>query len=167
MIAAYIARLRKVLADEAPTQPTVHSSVTLREEDGTPVVDEPGIGRPLSARMHRYIGHPDHWGASRLGMASILEVSDRCAARHPSHRIPGRSRSLCAQLLFEVGYLGQDIEDVAWLHGFSIEQAERMLLASLRHAEQWREERERSPRLEADFDGPEPVPYQPLRRPAA
>src|SRR5256885_14089582 len=106
MIDAYIARLRKALADEAPTQPTVHSSVTLKEEDGTTVVDEPGIGRPLSARMHRYIGHYSHWGLSRLGMTSIRKAGENCMDRHPIHQPNEHGRSLCAQLLFEVGYLG-------------------------------------------------------------
>jgi hypothetical protein len=59
------------------------------------------------------------------------------------------------------------VEDTAWLHGMDITQTERMLLAGLRKAEEWRGGRLKAEPMQADYDGPEPEPYRPLRRPAA
>jgi hypothetical protein len=96
------------------------------------------VGLPFTPAMERYLNHPDYWGLSRLGMSSIIEVSDACASRHPQHRRPLFTRTVCGQLVFEVAYLGQSVDDVAWLHGLEKVQVEGMLRWALKHAAQWR-----------------------------
>lgn len=158
--------LRAVLRAETPNRIHASSTPKLLDNDGTTDranADERGIGLPFTSAMHRFIGHWSHWGQARLGMLSIMEVSDWCHARHTSHAIPGSSRSLCAQMLYEVGYLGQEPDDVAWLHGLPPEQAESMLLAALRHAADWRRGEETRTHG-VRFDGPDPLPYEPLRQ---
>jgi hypothetical protein len=139
-----IADLRAELRDEAPLRITARAVPVTRDYEGLPDrndTDEGGLGPPLSASMWRYIGHPDSWGTSRMGMSSILEVSEACAARHPTHRRPMFQRTLCSELAFQVGYLGQTVDDIAWLHSMSREQVEGMLYWALSHAASWRTER--------------------------
>lgn len=163
---AMILDLRAAIRSEVPDRIHAGSTPKLLNDDGTTdrrAVDEPGVGLPFTSRMHRYVGHWSHWGSSRLGTLSIMEVSEWCHARHTDHSIPGSTRSLCAQLLHEVGLLGQEPEDLAWLHQLAIEQVESMLAAAMRHASEWRngqERRSKGPR----FDGPDPLPYQRLPR---
>jgi hypothetical protein len=99
------------------------------------------VGLPFTPAMERYLGHPDGWGLARLGMSSIIEVSEWCSPRHPTHRRPLFTRSLCSELAFQVGYLGQTVADVAWLYDLPIEVVSGLLTAALRHAELWRVER--------------------------
>lgn len=158
--------LRAVLMAEIPQRLHTESTPRLLDDDGVTDrhdADERGIGLPLTATMHRFIGHWSHWGSSRLGMLSIMEVSEWCHGRHVNHQLPGNTRSLCAQILYEVGYLGQEPSDVAWLRNLSQHDAESMLLAALRHAAHWRTGEETRSRG-ARFDGPDPLPYEPLRR---
>jgi hypothetical protein len=139
-----IRRLRDELRAETPMKLHARAVPVLRDYDGIPTTaypDEGGTGLPFSAAMHRYLGHPDSWGTSRMGMSSIIEVSEWCAPRHPTHRRPLFTRSLCSELAFQAGYLGQTVEDVAWLHGIRIEVVSGLLTAALRHAELWRIER--------------------------
>jgi hypothetical protein len=136
--------LRDEIRAETPLRVTARAVPVLRDHQGIPTrkdADEGGLGPPLTAAMHRYLGGPDYWGSSRLGMESILEVSEACAARHPTHRRPMFTRTLCSQLCFEVGYLGQTVDDIAWLHSMSRAQVEGLLTWALRHAELWRIER--------------------------
>ncbi len=151
-----IADLRAIFRDEAPTR--LHTQA-LTDNDHP---DEGGIGLPFTARFHRYLGHWSHWGQSRLGMLSVMEVSEWCHARHTSHAIPGSSRSLCAQLVYEACYLGQEVSDLAWLHALPSEQVERMLTGALNHAAEWRERQESRP-TEARHDGPDPLPYERIK----
>ncbi len=148
-----VVELRRILAGETPSR--LH---TQRLTD-TDHPDEGGIGLPFTEHFHRYLGHWSHWGGSRLGMLSIMEISDWCHARHTSHAIPGSSRSLCAQLVYEACYLGQEPYNLAWLHAMELEQVERMLISALSHATEWREGREQRPR-EPRHDGPDPLPYE-------
>ena len=139
-----IADLRAEIRAETPIRVTARAVPVLRDHEGIATshgADEGGLGPPLTAAMHRYLGHPDGWGSSRLGMESILEVSEACASRHPTHRRPMFTRTLCSQLAFEVGYLGQSVDDVAWLHSLTRVQVEGLLLWALQHAAQWRAER--------------------------
>jgi hypothetical protein len=99
------------------------------------------VGLPFTPAMERYLGHPDGWGLARLGMSSIIEVSEWCSPRHPTHRRPLFTRSLCSELAFQAGYLGQEPSDIAWLHDLPIEVVSGLLIAALRHAETWRVER--------------------------
>jgi hypothetical protein len=136
-----IRRLRDELRAETPMKLHARAVPVLRDYDGIPTTaypDEGGTGLPFSAAMHRYLGHPDSWGTSRMGMSSIIEVSDACASRHPQHRRPLFTRTVCGQLVFEVAYLGQSVDDVAWLHGLEKVQVEGMLRWALKHAAQWR-----------------------------
>ncbi len=138
-----IQALRDELRAETPMRITARAVPVLRDSDGIPTgkdADEGGLGPPLTAAMWRHIGHPDSWGTSRLGMSSILEISEACAARHPTHRRPMFTRALCAQLAFEVGYMGHPVDDVAWLHDMSRDQV-GLLSWALNHAAQWRTER--------------------------
>lgn len=107
--------------------------------------DQGGIGVPFSNAFHRWLGTSrgpskvQQWDRGpdpmiRPAMASILAESDRCHALHTSHARPGFARSLCSQLLFEVGVLGQEPEDLAWLHELPLEQVKHMLHAALKHA---------------------------------
>lgn len=105
-----------------------------------------GMGLPFSPPFKRYIGHADGWGKTRLGTASILEVSDWCSRRHVTHR-SASGRPVCAKLLFDVCYWGQDPDP----------RLEELLGPALRHAALWRKEQMR-PRLE------EPLPNTPLQR---
>ncbi len=111
--------------------------------------DEGGVGLPFSAKMHRFLrtnagrASTHQWDTGpdprmRPAMASIQEMSERCHINHTSHARPGETRSLCAQMLFQVGYLGQEPDDLAWIHGLSLEQVERMLSGALRYARNWR-----------------------------
>lgn len=145
-----IVDLRRAMRNETPERlHNEHTSKTPGDEldakGWTAYPDEGGVGLPFSARMHRYLGtnsgrsskHPWDLGPNpmfRPAMASIVDTSEWCHARHTSHQIPGSTRSLCAQLIFEVGYLGQEPEDVAWLHDLPLEQTESMLVGALRHA---------------------------------
>lgn len=111
--------------------------------------DEGGVGLPFSADMHRYLrtnagrSSTHQWDTgpdprTRPAMASIQDYSERCHARHYSHSRPGKVRSLCAEMLFQVGYLGQEPEDLVWLHGLPLDRVEKMLTDGLRHARGWR-----------------------------
>jgi hypothetical protein len=139
-----IADLRAELRAETPLRMTARAVPVLRDHEGIATgrdADEGGLGPPLTAALHRYLGHPDGWGTSRMGMSSILEISDACCARHPTHRRPLFTRSLCSDLAFKVAYLGQSVEDVAWITGLSRVQVEGLLSWGLQHAAQWRTER--------------------------
>jgi hypothetical protein len=135
--------------------------------------DEGGVGLPFSARFHRYLRtnagrHQRKWDLgpdprSRPAMASIVEVSEWCSPRHTSHLRPYHVRSLCSQMVLEAAYLGQEPRDVAWLHGLELEQTERMLVAALRHAYEWRSDIEA--RLSREPGTEAPLPER--RRPAA
>jgi hypothetical protein len=136
--------LRDEIRAETPLRTTARGVPVTRDREGLPDrkdTDEGGLGPPLSASMWRYLGHPESWGTSRLGMSSILEISEACSARHPTHRRPLFTRSLCSELAFQVGYLGQTVDDIAWLHSMSREQVSGLLTWALRHAELWRIER--------------------------
>jgi len=160
-----IIELRAEIRAEVPERLHTSHVPKLLNDDGTTDrgnADEGGLGLPLTARMHRFIGHWSHWGSSRLGTLSIMEVSDWCHARHTGHSRLGSDRSLCAQMVYESAHLGQEPSDVAWLHDLPLEQTETMLLAALHHARDWRlgqEQRSKGVR----FDGPDPLPYEPLR----
>ena len=137
-----IRELRMELRDEVPLKMTQHATPVLRDWEGIPDSkdpDEGGVGPPFTAAFHRYLSGPDSWGTSRLAMLSIIEVSDWCAARHPVHRRPMFTRTLCAQLTFEAAYLGQELRDLWWLHpDLSPSQIAGMLEAALSHAAEWR-----------------------------
>lgn len=105
------------------------------------------VGLPFTPQFKRYIGHPDGWGKTRMGTASILEVDAWCRQRHAGHdRGPGK-RPVCAKLLMDAAYWGQEAPV----------ELEPLLGPALRHALQWRGEQNR-PRLE------EPLPNSPLPR---
>ena len=136
-----IQELRDELRAEVPLRVTARAVPVLRDHEGIPTrkdADEGGLGPPLSAAMWRYISSPDHWGLSRLGMLSIIEISERCSARHPDHRRPMFTRSLCGDLAFKAAYLGQSLEDIVWITGLSLEQVTGMLHWGLSHAREWR-----------------------------
>lgn len=163
--------LRAAVRSEVPERIHASSTPRLLNDDGTTDrdnADEQGIGLPLAARMHRYIGHWSHWGQSRLADLSIMEVSDWCHARHTDHSIPGATRSLCALALHAVSR-GTEPEQLAALpglaslHGMRPDQLERLLVQAMNHAREWRIGQERRSKG-ARFDGPEPLPYEPLRR---
>ncbi len=140
--------------DDVPDR--IHQRYTSKAPDdevdakGWPLdTDEGGVGLPFHSKMHRYLrtnagrSSTHQWDTGpdprvRPAMASIQEMSERCHINHTSHARPGHSRSLCAQLLFEVGYLGQEPEDLTWIHGLPLEQVERMLSGALRYARSWR-----------------------------
>lgn len=138
-----LVRLRLLLHSEAPTRLNQRAAPVLKDWDGIPDKkwpDEGGVGMPLTAAVHRYIEGPDHWGLSRLGMLSIIEVSEACASRHPNHRRPMFTRTVCGQLTFEAAYLGQELVDLVFLHPeLELEQISGMLSWGLAHAEDWRE----------------------------
>lgn len=157
-------RLRAALRDEAPAKLHTRAAPVLRDHDGlTTLTDEGGVGMPMTAAFHRYLGHSETWGLSRIGMLSILEVSDWCASVHPAHRRPLFTRTLCSQLAFEAGYLGQDVLDLAWLHDLELDQLAGMLTKALRHAEEWREHKfaQWSKIPGEDVPLPERRPYRP------
>jgi hypothetical protein len=136
-----IRRLRDELRAETPMKLHARAVPVLRDFDGVTDrrnADEGGNGLPFSAAFHRYLGHADSWGTTRLAMSSIIEVSEACAARHPHHRRPLFTRSLCGDLVFKAGYLGQSVDDIAWITGFSREKVMGLLTWGLRHAAQWR-----------------------------
>lgn len=175
----YIVDLRRALIAESPSRiHQEHTSKTPEDEldakGWTAYPDEGGIGLPFSSQMHRFLrtnagrsaNHRWDLGPDpkvRPAMASIFEISEACHARHTSHLRPGFSRSLCAQMVYEVCYLGQEPDDVAWRMGFDLERAEKMLLWALRHAHSWREDivarLSREPGTEAPL--PERRPYRP------
>jgi hypothetical protein len=130
--------------------------------------DEGGIGVPFSNRFHRWLGTNHRWDhpspAVRPAMASIIESSEHCHARHTSHGRPGFSRSLCGQLVYEACYLGQEPDDLAWLHSLPLEQVERMLTDALRHARSWRMDLEARYARSPESD---PLPERRPIRPAA
>jgi hypothetical protein len=136
--------LRDELRAETPMRLHARAVPVLRDHDGITDrrnADEGGTGLPFSAAFHRYLAHPDAWGTSRLGMSSILEISSWCAGEHPDHRRPLFTRTVCADLAFQVGYLGQSVEDVVWLTGLSRPQVEGMLHKALGFAAVWRHRR--------------------------
>lgn len=168
---AQILDLRAGVRSEVPERIHASSTPRLLNDDGTTDrkdADEQGIGLPLAARMHRYIGHWSHWGTSRLTDLSIMEVSDWCHARHTDHSIPGATRSLCAAALHalsrgvEPEQLGAQ-PGLASLYAMHPDRRDSMLGQALEHARHWREGQERRSKG-ARFDGPEPLPYEPLRR---
>ena len=141
---ARLVRLRLLLHSEAPSQINQHAAPVLTDyEPGgrvpTKWPDEGGTGMPMTATMHRYLDHPESWGLTRLGMLSIIEVSEACASKHPVHRRPMFTRTVCAQLIFEAAYLGQNLMDLVWLHPeLTYPQLYGQLDWALRHAEDWR-----------------------------
>ena len=166
-----IVDLRATVRSEVPERIHASSTPRLLNDDGTTDrkdADEQGLGLPLSARMHRYISHWSHWGQSRLADLSIMEVSDWCHARHTDHSIPGATRSLCAAALHAVSRGTEPdqlaaLPGLATLHSMRSDQLESMLVQALNHAAEWRRGQERRSKG-ARFDGPEPLPYEPLRR---
>ena len=166
-----IGELRTEIRGEVPDRLHASHVPKLLNDDGTTdrdSADEGGLGLPLTARMHRFIGHWSHWGQSRLGTLSIMEVSDWCHARHTGHSLPGRTRSLCALMLHHVarGVEPKDLaaeEGLAYLHSLRPDHLELMLMAALNHAAHWRTGQEHRSK-DVRFDGPEPLPYEPLRR---
>lgn len=129
--------------------------------------DEGGVGLPFSAKMHRYLrtnagpSSTHQWDRGpdpliRPAMASIQQINEWCPAVHTSHQRPGSARSLCAELMFQCGYLGQEPDDLAWIHGREVEQVERLLLGALRKARSWREDTEQ--RLSRIAGTEEPLP---------
>src|SRR5438132_7245158 len=144
---ALLNELRRLLRDEVP----------LRLHRVTPVEQDSfghEIGQPFTLAFSRYIGHPDGWGKTRTGMSSILEISEWCHGRHTSHEIPGNSRSLCAQLVYEASYLGKGLTEISATHSLPSTQAAGMLTSALTHAAQWRE---RAEPLQTDYDAPDPL----------
>ena len=138
---ALIQQLRDEIRAETPLRLHARAVPVLRDYDGVTDrrnADEGGTGLPFSAAMHRYLSGPDSWGLSRLGMLSIIEISERCSARHPDHRRPMFTRSLCGQLAFQAAYLGLELDDIVWVTGLSMEQVTGMLEWGLRHAREWR-----------------------------
>jgi hypothetical protein len=143
---ALIISLRRACSDEPPMKSHARSPASIFdiEDLAAEEADEGGIGIAFTGSMHKYLKtNAPRWDTGpnpyhRPGTASILEVSDWCHAEHSTHKRPGRSRSLCAQMLFEVAVFGQEPEDIAWLHGIPMPQVERMLLSALRHAKDWR-----------------------------
>ncbi len=144
-----LVRLRLLLHSEVPSQLHTHAAPVLRDfeglperDDGTGVGDPPGVGMSFSATFHRYLGGPDEWGVTRLGMLSIIEVSSACASKHPPHRRPMFTRTVCGQLIFEAAKLGQELTDLVWLHPeLTYPQIYGQLEWALKHAEDWRTER--------------------------
>jgi hypothetical protein len=128
--------------------------------------DEGGVGLPFSRKMHRYLRtnasrETKDWDMGpdphvRPAMASIQRVNEWCPSLHTSHQRPGFTRSLCAELVFQAGYLGQEPEDLAWIHGLEVEQVEKMLLTALRKAYEWRYDSEQ--RLSRIPGTAEPIP---------
>ena len=177
----YIIDLRRALLAETPSR--VHQQHTSKTADDeidakgwTAYPDEGGIGLPFSSAMHRYLrtnagrSGKHRWDLgpdprARPAMASIQEVSEWCHPRHTSHLRPGFARSLCAQMVFEVAYIGQEPEDVAWAKDMELEQVEKMLLAALRHAYLWREDI--TARLSREPGTETPLPERHPYRPAA
>lgn len=156
--------LRAELKAETPTVLHSHAAPALRDSDGLPETrwpDSGGLGPPFTAATHRFLGHSDHWGTSRIGMESIMEVSAWCAPRHPTHRRPYFARTFCGELVFQAAYLGQSVDDLAWLHGAPVEAIEGMLLHALRHAAEWRLDRYDRMRRAAPMLTPERRPYKP------
>lgn len=141
-------RLRMVLRSEAPTQLHTHAAPVLRDHEGIAEreTDEGGIGPPFTAGWHRYLSGPDAWGVTRLGMLSIIAVSDWCAGAHPHHRRAMFERTVCGQLTFEAAYLGMEVSDLVWMHkrptpgmpALSEAQISGMLATGLSKAEEWR-----------------------------
>jgi hypothetical protein len=124
--------------------------------------DEGGVGLPFSRKMHRYLRtNAPRWDRGpdpqvRPAMASVQRVSEWCHTVHTSHLRPGSTRSLCAEMLFQVGYLGQEPEDMAWLHGLEPQRVDRLLLGALRKAHEWRYDSEQ--RLSRMPGTEEPMP---------
>ncbi len=142
---ALLLELRAIIAGEVPRG--IHVGLNSGGGDRKERTYGQRLGLPFNPAFKRYIGHPDGWGRSRLGTASILEVDGWCRARHPGHD-RGDRRPLCAKLLFDTAYWGQELADP---------RLEPILAAALRHAAEWRRGEQR-PRLE------EPLPNAPLRR---
>ena len=173
--------LRRALQMETPER--IHQQHTSKTPDDeldakgwAAFPDEGGVGLPFSSRMHRYLRtnagpspkHPWDRGPDarvRPAMASIVEVSGWCHARHTSHQLPGSTRSLCSQMVFEVAYLGQEPDFVAWRLDLPLEQVEEMLHAALRKAREWRIDAET--KLSREPGTVEPLPERRPFRPAA
>lgn len=136
--------LRAQIASEVPRQIHVRGAPQDRRDRNY----GHGLGMPFAPGFKRYIGHPDGWGKTRLGTQSILEVDAWCRQRHAGHD-RGEKRPVCAKLLFDVCYWGQD----------PTPELEPLLSAALRHALAWRIGTSR-PRLD------EPLANLPLPRPA-
>lgn len=167
-----IVDLRRAFRYETPDR--IHQRHTSKSPDdeldakGWPTdADEGGVGLPFSAKMHRYLrtnagpSATHAWDCGpdprvRPAMASIQEISERCHARHTSHLRPGYSRSLCAEMAWQVGYLGQEPRDVAWHLHLPLEQMEKMLTESLRHAHSWRMDTEQRLSRIAGTEAPMP-----------
>ena len=84
------------------------------------------IAALVAARLQRRITQP------------ILDVTD--VARQVVERRDFTLRAT-ATTEDEIGYLGQSIEDSAWLHGLQRIQVEGLLRWALPHAAAWRRER--------------------------
>lgn len=170
---AMVLNLRASLRSEVPSRLHTGHVPKLTDDDGTTDranADEGGVGLPFTAQMHRYIGHWSHWGASRLGTSSVHHVADWCKRLHVTHESEGYGQALCSQMLWEVGRLGQEPQDLAWRHGLPLEQVERMLKNALREADQWRAGREhhvgRTPEGTVRANLEDSLPYERIVRSA-
>lgn len=176
----YIVDLRRALSSETPSRVhQQHTSKTSGDEldskGWAAYPDEGGIGLPFSSRMHRYLRtnagrHQKRWDTgpdprTRPAMASIYAVSDWCHSSHTSHLRPGYTLSLCAEMISQVGRLGQEPADLAWHFDLDQSRVEHMLLGALRKAYQWRVDVEA--RLSREPGNEEPLPERRPYRPAA
>src|SRR5947207_15777527 len=123
-----LSELRALLRSEVPIR--LHRMVPIAEDGGSFGHE---IGQPFTLAFSRYIGHPDGWGKTRTGMSSILEISEWCHGRHTSHELPGSSRSLCAQLVYEASYLGKDLAQISATHSLPSTQTMNMVTVALTH----------------------------------
>ena len=171
-----IVDLRKAFHYETPDRiHQQHTSKTpgdeLDSKGWTAYPDEGGVGLPFSSRMHRYMRtNSQRWDRGpdpsvRPAMASIQNESERCHARHTSHLRPGFTRSLCAEMMYQVAVYGQEPQDLAWRYDLELEQVEHMLLDALRHARSWRDDIEQ--RLSRQAGTEEPMPERRPFNPAA
>lgn len=178
----HIIDLRRALMMETPSRLHQRSTSTNSgdelDDKGWPKdADEGGVGVPFSAAMHVYLQtsagrsekHPWDLGPNprnRPAQASIQNESERCHACHTSHLRPGYTLSLCAEMMSQVGRLGQEPTDLAWHFGLPLAQVEKMLLETLKHARNWREGE--TQRLSRMVGAEEPLPERrPIGRSAA
>jgi hypothetical protein len=150
----YIVDLRRAFHYETPSRLHQQSTSAMGgdevDERGWPKdADEGGIGPPFSSMWHRFLrtnagpSAKHQWDTGpnprvRPAMASVQNESERCHARHVTHRRPGYTRGLCAELMFQAGYLGQEPDDLAWHFDLSLEGVSALLLDALKHARLWR-----------------------------
>lgn len=109
-------------------------------------VDYGWTGWPFHPRFQRYIGHPEDYGYEFIAASAFEEIVVWCRINHDESHWDrdDPAVSLCRRIAVAVVDIGQPLAFVANQEGQTLYNVRQFLLASLKHAAEWRETRRKS-----------------------